>query len=1409
MIVLIWWAGTGWLRAASAPNPDFLIRHWLAGDGIPENTAYSVAQTPDGYLWVGTTDGLLRFNGKNFEPADQLLGQPFLGQQVDRLVVDEQGRLWAAGESGILLEDRNHWRKVEPASADLRSVTVTADGQTFVGGTSGQIYRFDENRLQPMDPPPGLLPSGVFCARDQADGGLWVANRGFIGRWTKQRWQRSELETNNLSSLVAVAAPKGGLWVYGDGRLRLYRAGSPAVDFPAPKVDEPRQILVDRQGRLWIASNTSGLACLATNGAVQWLTATNGLTHNSIWTLSEDREGNLWVGSSTGGLQRIRDRFFHTISVDGGLSDGIARTVTTDGPGTILVGTHGAGTMQIKDGRVVWAQTLDRLAPTRYVWSVLRDREQRVWLGTFQNGLFVEKKGRQRKFPLPSPMEAAVFALMEDSTGRVWVGTYAGAGVIANGRFTVPAPRLNKEHVRCFAAEPHSGAIWLGTLYGGLYRLQGTNLTHWGTAEGLPGNRICSLTFDDQDNLWVGVYKKGLVCFRAGNMICLGAEQGLPSLTLVAMLADDQGCFWFGSDRGLLRVAQADLRRVAARAQTQAKFEIFNEGDGLENAECGEGYQPVATRDASGELWFATLNGVVHVDPRRVRINPLPPLVKIERVIFRDHAGTPRQLFEPADGVILPAGSTEIAVSCAVLSFAAPEKVQLAFLLEGANNTWVNQGDERMISLRTLSYGKYTLQVKAANNDGFWSGPGHPLAIRAEPFVWQTWWFRLLLALVLLGSGGAAVWQIERGKARQQQALLARERALAHEKARLASILESTSDFVGFAAPDTGLLYLNPAGRRLVGVGEKEDVTRLGLQSFFPAAEAERLLQSAIPQAVQSGTWSGQTVLQKRTGGNVPVSQVIVAHKDAASGLLFLSTIMRDESERQRHMDELQRREEYFRSLIEHASESITVIDAQAVVTYQSTSGVRLLGYPTEAMMGRCLLDMAHPEDLLKSRAVLGQSLAHPNVPIVLTARWRHRNGSWRSIETVSTSMVSDSGEHRIVLNSRDVTDRLHLEEELRQSQKMEAIGQLAGGVAHDFNNILAALLMQVDLINLIDELPGEARKGLRQISADTHRAADLTRRLLLFSRRQVMQTRVLDLNAVIAGLADLLQRTIREDVLLQLDLHEGPLLTRADAGMLEQALLNLAVNARDAMPHGGRLRITTGETVVDESQAGLNPEAAAGRYVCFSVSDTGAGIPPEILPRIFEPFFTTKEVGKGTGLGLASVFGAVKQHQGWIKVDNRSGEGVTFHVFLPASTAAAVESSPAEPAAMPGRGTETILLVEDEMEVRKLTHMFLQRNGYRVLDAFNGVEALKCWAEHRKTVDLLLTDLVMPGGLDGQELARRLRQERPELRVIYFSGYSANTAGQNIRIGDHEDFVQKPFAPAHLLKVVRDLLDG
>jgi PAS domain S-box-containing protein len=405
---------------------------------------------------------------------------------------------------------------------------------------------------------------------------------------------------------------------------------------------------------------------------------------------------------------------------------------------------------------------------------------------------------------------------------------------------------------------------------------------------------------------------------------------------------------------------------------------------------------------------------------------------------------------------------------------------------------------------------------------------------------------------------------------------------------------------------------------------------------------------------------------------------------------------------------------------------------------------------------------------------------------------------------------AADGTIKRTVGVAMDITQRKQLESHLAQSQKMEALGQLAGGVAHDFNNVLTVIVGYSRLLLDQGGLPPEMAEPLTQIYTAGTRASNLTRQLLLFSRKQPAERRVFDLNHAVGDMAKMLERLIGEHIALKLEPAAEPMAVEGDAGMIEQVLMNLAVNARDAMAGGGTLTIGVEKLAIERPEARRHPAARAGEFACVSVCDTGCGIPPEILGRIFEPFFTTKGPARGTGLGLATVFGIVQQHQGWVEVESAVGAGTSFRVLLPAS-AAVVAPAPrraARPAVVNG-GSETVLLVEDEPTVREYAVAVLRGHGYRVLQAASGVEALETWKWHRERISLLFTDVVLPDGLSGVDLIARLREEKPMLRLVLTSGYpdEADGAGFTPPPGTH--FIHKPYRPQVLAQTVRDALDG
>jgi len=392
---------------------------------------------------------------------------------------------------------------------------------------------------------------------------------------------------------------------------------------------------------------------------------------------------------------------------------------------------------------------------------------------------------------------------------------------------------------------------------------------------------------------------------------------------------------------------------------------------------------------------------------------------------------------------------------------------------------------------------------------------------------------------------------------------------------------------------------------------------------------------------------------------------------------------------------------------------------------------------------------------------------------------------------------------------SQQDSERAKLEEQFRQSQKMEAFGQLAGGVAHDFNNILAVIQMQAGMLQTEPDVPPTQMHFAAEIEKAAERAANLTRQLLLFSRRQTLQLRDLDLNDVVVNITKMLYRILGEDIKMQIIYAPQPLFIHADTGMMDQILMNLTVNSRDAMPKGGQLIIETSVVELDEPAASQTDHARPGSFACLSVSDTGGGIPAEILPHIFEPFFTTKDVGKGTGLGLATVFGIVQQHQGWINVLSEPGRGATFRIYFPRLAKAVEKKSTLRATARMRGGSETILLVEDDASLRKSVRTTLSRLGYKVVEAMTGVEALEVWKLHHEEISLLLTDMVMPDGMNGIELAEKLLRKNPGLKVIYTSGYSADVAGKDFPLDEGVNFLAKPYEAHKLAKTVRSRLDA
>jgi two-component system cell cycle sensor histidine kinase/response regulator CckA len=633
------------------------------------------------------------------------------------------------------------------------------------------------------------------------------------------------------------------------------------------------------------------------------------------------------------------------------------------------------------------------------------------------------------------------------------------------------------------------------------------------------------------------------------------------------------------------------------------------------------------------------------------------------------------------------------------------------------------------------------------------------------------------------------------------------EQALRASEARLKAILHSALD-AHVAMDDTGRVTTwNQQAEFLFGWAEREVLGQRLADIIVPHAHREAHA-AGLRRFLATG--EGPILNQRieltalrRDGREVPVELAVAPVRVGASWLF--SAFVRDITARRAADEALRASEKKFGSAFQaHPSPMAIARLADARWVDVNESLLRLFGRNRAETVGHS----GHELGIWRRDELREQMLAQLRAGAVfrdVEVEWLTSSGETRT-GLLSAEVIAFAGEPHFLLHFQDMTERKLLETQLRQAQKMEAIGRLAGGVAHDFNNVLTAIFGYVDLLR--EEIPADstAQRDLAEVRKASERAASLTKQLLAFSRQQVLEPMVLEPNALVEDFEKMLHRLIGEDVELRLSLARDAGNVLADPGQLQQVLMNLVVNARDAMPTGGKLILETANTELSEQYAELHQPVVPGRYVMLAVSDTGMGMTPETRARIFEPFFTTKEKGKGTGLGLSTVYGIIKQSGGYVWVYSEPGRGTTFKIYLPRVDAAPDAMLPArEPATV--TGTETILLAEDDEVLRPLARGLLEKLGYQVLDAADAAAALEAARRYREPIHLLLTDVVMPG-VSGRELARELEKSRPDTRVLYVSGYTDDAIVHHGMLEPGLNFLQKPFTPASLARKVREVLD-
>jgi hypothetical protein len=649
---------------------------------------------------------------------------------------------------------------------------------------------------------------------------------------------------------------------------------------------------------------------------------------------------------------------------------------------------------------------------------------------------------------------------------------------------------------------------------------------------------------------------------------------------------------------------------------------------------------------------------------------------------------------------------------------------------------------------------------------------------------------------------------------RRLRSLDERLRLLERERQKLSAVVHHTdAGFVAFDAAARVTWANEVCARRFAEVGGVGDLLGLGCHRVL-CARRESCPECPAARSLASGAVEHNEFRLQVGGQPRDFYATAMPIRSVLGGIDETIVMLQDLSD----LNVLRQSEARKRAVLDTALDAILTIDADGKVAELNLAAERMFGYPRDEVVGREMATLIIPPRLRDAhRAGLARYLKTGEGRIVdrrveMTAM--RRDGAEFPVE-ISVTRIALAGAPVFTGYIRDLSDRKaaeaalrESEEQLRQSQKMEAVGRLAGGIAHDFNNLLTIIAGRCDLLLLRLSREDPTRKEIQDMRDAAGRAATLTHQLLAFSRRQVLAPKVLDLNAVVRDLLPMLRRLIGEDIELTTRLEPDLGRVRADPGQVEQVLMNLAVNARDAMGRGGTLAVETHNADLDETYARQHPPTRPGPYVRLTVSDTGEGMDRDTLARVFEPFFTTKEQGKGTGLGLATAYGIVKQSGGYIWVYSEMGHGSAFKVYLPRVESEAAPARPAAAAAEAPRGSETILLVEDESGVRALARDVLEARGYRVLEGRGGREALQICERYGADIHLLLTDVVMPG-MSGRALAEQLVLQRPGVKVLYMSGYTEDAIARHGVLEAGLAYLQKPFTIDSLTRKVREVLDS
>lgn len=1476
-----------------ALKQEIKFEHISIDDGLSQSSVNCILKDRRGLMWLGTQDGLNRCDGYSFKiyrhQPDNL--NSISNSYINCLYEDRNGVLWVGTREGLDHFDREkeifiHYKQDNPSSFKLSDNEITAigedrEGVLWIGTFAGGINKFDLKKNQFVSLQHDIYDSTTLNSNristlyiDSSDV-LWIGTQDSgLDRFDRKNgkfihYTHNSSNPNSLSNNYVTAIEEdrqGKLWIgtkMGLNQLdpktnRFIHYTHTPHDAGSISNNEINCIYPVHDGRLLVGTE-DGLNEFNPGNQTfsRWKNDPfdpDSLSNNVILAIYEDTAHILWIGTNGSGFDKYapsKDRFahyqFNPQHASRGLSSNMVYAICEDRAGIVWLGTdRGLNRFDPASNRFTSYKSEPgnpRSLGNDYVFSIYEDRAGVMWVGTWGGGLnkFDRETGRFTHYLSNPGKESSlssdiVVAIYEDRRGGMWIGTEGGGinkfdrekQTFWHYRTSEEDPTtISSNYINSICEDP-ADALWIGTKYG-FNKFDGHTgkfiryTINANKSDSLAHNEVNVIVPGLRGILWIGT-SGGLYKFapKTKQFSHYGETDELPNNVICGMLEDRQGNLWISTNSGL---SKFDPR--------QGTFRNYGTKDGLQGSEFNVG---AFCKIGKGKMAFGGINGFNLFHPEDIKDNlTIPPIIITEFGVFNQangempHSSLKKSVMDTTD-INLSYRARVISFEFAALDYTSPPDNRYAYKMEGLDRDWIDAGTQHAASYTALPPGDYIFRVKGTNSDGVWNEKGTMVRLHIMPPFWQTWWFRVFLAL-MLAVVFLVLYQVRtrsiRARTKQLEEINEKlngevtERKQAEEKLqkserRIRTFLETASE--GFLEMDNQEIIrdVNPEMCAILGCS-RENLLGRDFLDFIAPMDLRKFLQDI--EGRKNGGRSSYSLAfvrpDKITAHCLVKTVPIFDENQDVKGFFAMVTNITEIVEAEQ---ELQQTKRYLDNVFNSLSSMLISVDREGVITQWNTAAEKYIGVPADWAVSRKVWDVIpflrfyqhQLEQVFRSQKAFE---LHRESMIIGKGESKYLD--------ISVYPLAYQGLAGSVIQMDDVTELEKKDRQLIQAQKMETVGSLAGGLAHDFNNVLGGIVGTVSLLKYLLEKDKtvsieKIMSSVETIEKGACRAGNLVNQLLTLSRKKEPLFVSVDLNEAIKDVVQICTNTFDKSIKLEISYHDKKAMVWADATQIQQVVLNLCINASHAMTlmrktddhQGGTLSVSILNFYADQYFCTTQPEAIEGNYWVLKIKDTGVGIEPKFISRIFDPFYTTKTKAQGTGLGLAMVYNIVKQHRGFIDVESHPGIGTTFRIYFPQlEEQKFYDTRPLELESLTP-GTGLILIVDDEESLRLTLKEILETCGYNVLLAEDGKQGLKIFKQRCNEIKLILLDLAMPN-MSGKDSYIEMKKIFPSVKVLVISGFKHDQRVREIRNLGVNGYLAKPFTMVELSRKIAEVLQS